>query len=275
MEIQVHEWGDKESRTLVLLHGMGSTGLNFSEWTQHLKEDFHIVALDLPGHGRTHPFPDEEDYHPSYIANQLGKQIKKAEKSGVILVGHSWGAHLALYIAKAFPELVDGVVLLDGGYLQIDKISKLEDELEQVEKVYNQVRFPSWEAFIEAEKSETNHWSDELEKAAKAQMTERDGEVRLAASVPTTRGIIKGIFSEPTRDVFSCIDCPVLLLISTIPEELEELRREAIGEMKQKMMNLNSIAIPDTTHNIYVDAPEDVADKLITWVRDELTKGKV
>ena len=54
-------------------------------------------------------------------------QIGQAEE--ICLLGHSLGGDLARYLAAAFPQ-IKSLILLDGGYLDMEKILPLEEELD-------------------------------------------------------------------------------------------------------------------------------------------------
>ncbi|HET7577738.1 MAG TPA: alpha/beta hydrolase [Bacillales bacterium] len=265
--MEVYEWGHRENPTIVCLHGMGSTGLSFGELANLLLPDFHVVAFDLPGHGSSEPLSEELDYRPGRLAERIAAAIEKLGKSKVYLMGHSWGAHLALFYAKDYPVQIEGVILLDGGYFQLeDRGNALKKELENVEAFYETVRFPSWEAFIESEKSELPRWSDELEAASRAQVIEKDGEIRLKVTPFTCKAVLKGIYAEPIGSVFSQIHTPVLLLRSTLPSEMEDSRQEAAHKLHTEIPDAEVHPIADTTHDIYRDAPAETAKIIKNWV---------
>lgn len=56
-----------------------------------------------------------------------------------------------------------------------------------------------------------------MEAASRAQVVEKDGEIRLKATPFTCKAVIKGVYAEPTGAVFSQIHSPVLLLRSALP----------------------------------------------------------
>jgi pimeloyl-ACP methyl ester carboxylesterase len=266
MKNNTYQWGNKENTTLVLLHGMGGTGLKYGELAGYLN-DFHIVAFDLAGHGGATSFEREEDYYPSSIVKYTNELITEMNISDFYLVGHSWGAHVALYYAKMYSDKVKGIILLDGGYIPDSEISSLDVELEQIEKFYENIRFPSWEAFIASEKSELDRWSEELEAGSKSQVKEIDGEIRLATSIFTAKAVVKGIYAEPTKDILKEIASPTLLLLSSFPDEMNDIREAGSKEFISLVKNVTVRTIPDTTHNIYVDAPQEVADYMKRWIQ--------
>ncbi|MFB4169706.1 alpha/beta fold hydrolase [Virgibacillus sp. JSM 102003] len=267
MENVLFEWGNRGNPTLVFLHGMGSTGLSFGELAQYLG-DYHVVSFDLARNGGDNSLSEEEAYMPSRMAEEVEKVIKNLDKSEIYLVGHSWGAHIALYFAKTYPDHVKGVILLDGGYIQKTKSDSLKDEFVAIEAFDNSIRFPSWEAFIESEKSEMPRWSTEIEAASRAQVTEINGEIRLALPVSDAKAIVKGIYTEPTSDVLQQISCPVLLLRSTLPEDMEGFRQQQANHFLKNTPNAQVRPITNTTHNIYFDAPGEVARNIKEWIQN-------
>ncbi|HCJ56569.1 MAG TPA: hypothetical protein DHV55_03755, partial [Clostridiaceae bacterium] len=66
---RVCKWGRKENPTIIYFHGLGGTSLSFLELGELLKDRYHIVSIDLPGHGRTPAFCSLEDEIKSYKAD--------------------------------------------------------------------------------------------------------------------------------------------------------------------------------------------------------------
>ncbi len=268
------EWGNRDNPTLFFLHGMGSAGLSYGELAQLTMNDYHVVSIDLPGHGGQPPMANEEDYWPTMMAGRISELIDSLEFTEVFLVGHSWGAHLALYVAGLYPETIKGLILLDGGYFQQDTAGKsLEQQLENIDAFTENVRYPSWEAFIESEKADSPRWSKEIEMGRRAQVTEVDGEIRLAISPFSAKAIIRGIYKEQTANIFPKVQCPVLLMRSTLPKEAEIDRRKAIDCLMKELPQAVVQAIPNTSHDIYRDAPEKVVSGINEWIYATYTAG--
>ena len=108
-----------------------------------------------------------------YIENLKNKQdllcwfeneIKDFEE--VYLIGHSLGGDLARYLSSQFSQ-VTKLVLLDGGYLNLDKIMPLEDELTDTKGYFKQQVFHDIEEVIASEKSQSSYWSKNLEEAVR------------------------------------------------------------------------------------------------------------
>jgi pimeloyl-ACP methyl ester carboxylesterase len=110
------------SPLLVLLHGLASNARIWERVAPHLvNRGLALIAPDARGHGLTDK-PDG-DYTTETFTRDLAAFLGTFEIERTILVGHSWGAMLALEYASRFsygPRAPGGVVLVDGGTIQLD-----------------------------------------------------------------------------------------------------------------------------------------------------------
>ncbi|GEL04859.1 alpha/beta fold hydrolase [Rummeliibacillus stabekisii] len=266
MALGYYEWGNQDNPALVFLHGMGSSGLSFGELAKLLQNDFYVIAFDLPGHGGEVSLDNEKEYFPARMAERLSNFIDSLWLTDVYLVGHSWGAHLALYMAGLYSEKIKGLVLLDGGYFQQGPAGvSLNQQLTDVGAFIDSVCFASWNEFLDSERANSSRWSKEIEEGCLAQAAEVDGEIRLSISPFTAKAVMKGMHLEPTAAIFPKVQSPVLLLHSTMPKEIEEERHEAIEYLLNVIPHAEVQAIPNTSHEIYRDAPEIIVSKLKEW----------
>ena len=81
------------------------------------------------------------------------------EEESIYLIGHSLGGDLARYLASEFHE-VKKLILLDGGYLDLDKILPLDTELEEAKNYIESQVVSDLDVLISKEKSEAKHWSE-------------------------------------------------------------------------------------------------------------------
>lgn len=114
--VHYYEWGTNEKTTMVCLHGLANTGAVFSELAEYLKDEYHLISFDSPGHGKTSSFKKETDYLFSNLADWYDNVFQQIVQEPFYILGHSWGADIALHYAKKYPEKIKGVILLDGGY---------------------------------------------------------------------------------------------------------------------------------------------------------------
>ena len=91
IEARFHEWGNKENPMIICFHGLGSTSLSFIELGYLLKNEYHIISIDLPGHGKTPSFKNEEDYDMPNMVSWMDKVISNITEDNFYLLAHSYG----------------------------------------------------------------------------------------------------------------------------------------------------------------------------------------
>lgn len=92
-----------------LLHGIGSSGDVFLPQLEKLGTEFHVVAWDAPGYGRSKDTLlrlSMDDF-----ADMAADCIRDVFGSGAHVVGMSWGGVIATRLALRHPELVRSLVL--------------------------------------------------------------------------------------------------------------------------------------------------------------------
>jgi pimeloyl-ACP methyl ester carboxylesterase len=111
-ELFVVEAGSPDQPTVLLVHGLGQNG--YRDWwpvIQRLEADHHVVALDLPGFGRSST--PAGPLSPDRYARLLGWLTAHMDLEDVNLVAHSMGAAIAVYHASRDQGRIDNVVLAD------------------------------------------------------------------------------------------------------------------------------------------------------------------
>ncbi len=97
-------------RTLVLLHGWALNSRVFDTLAATLERDFSLLALDLPGHGRSAE-PDSLRQR-GWTLPALAALALPQVPHGALLLGWSLGGQVALQLAHDAPGHVAGLVLV-------------------------------------------------------------------------------------------------------------------------------------------------------------------
>jgi len=99
---------------LLLLHGAGGSSLHFRALLGALGRRARVVAVDLPGHGRS-PAPERPLLPPQTLESYRDLTAELAERLGLgkfVLLGHSMGGAVALHFALAYPERLEQLWLV-------------------------------------------------------------------------------------------------------------------------------------------------------------------
>ena len=107
-----------EGPPLLLLHGLAGS----ARWWQHnlpaLSAAFEVRALDFPGFGSSHRRARFD------LARAAAQIVRLMDREGIArahVMGHSMGGLVAGGLAADFPDRVSRLVLVDAGFLALDR----------------------------------------------------------------------------------------------------------------------------------------------------------
>lgn len=103
----------RETLTLVLIHGSGGCAQRWNYQIAYFTRKGHeVVAVDLPGHGRT-PGPGRREI--SAYADYVEDLLREKGTARPVIGGHSMGGAIALTMALRSPQAYSGLVLVGTG----------------------------------------------------------------------------------------------------------------------------------------------------------------
>ena len=261
--------GNEKKEPVWFLHGLGDTSQTWNELFDDLKSHFHLFSIDLPGHGTSADISDTSPKEIEDIILWFKKVIDTTtEMKPFFLVGHSWGAEIALRFAILFPDLVKGIILLDGGYIQNEDVNAtVESDLKQVNEFYQSYHFSNWDKFIENEKTYYKRWSDKVQQAALFKMKQDiNNQISQKVTLSISEAVMRSLHTYPSKEIYSKVTCPILLLKSSLPESSYLMKEKAAKRLVLSTPNTLVETIPNAGHNIQVDAPRVVANKINEWI---------
>ncbi len=118
--VPVHHVRQGSGAPLLLVHGLGSSIGSWSPIMSDLTAQREVIALDLPGHGRTPALPEET---MAAMGDALEAWIREQGLEQVDMVGSSMGARLTLEMSRR--GLGGAVVALDPGGFWTDMQAKV------------------------------------------------------------------------------------------------------------------------------------------------------
>lgn len=77
-------------------------------------DDYHTVAVNLRGYGKTDHPPNIGDYFITNLAKDVVELIPALGHEKAVLVAHDWGAVIAWVVAQYHSQIVDKLVILNG-----------------------------------------------------------------------------------------------------------------------------------------------------------------
>jgi pimeloyl-ACP methyl ester carboxylesterase len=107
------DWGNPDKPPLLLLHGGRDHCRNWDWTAAALRNDWHIIAPDLRGHGDSQWSTDGSYSMAGYIYD-LAQLIHGQRLAPVTIVAHSLGGNISLRYAGIYPETVARLVAIEG-----------------------------------------------------------------------------------------------------------------------------------------------------------------
>lgn len=272
-KVNITVYGEDSKPAIVCLHGLAGNGFySFDQLAAQLKNRFHLLILDLPGHGKTDAFQHEEQYLFSNMAGWLFETLNQIIQKPFYVMGHSWGADTALHFTRHFPANVQGLILLDGGF--IFPQNQPEMTFDFAYSGWNDYMdtsvFQSVDDIYEEYRSYTEHWDSQKEQFARSIFQKKyDGKYELIASKFTVLSIIKAFFKEPFAGAYPFIKVPTLLIHAEHPKELDEARDKGVRQLKDAIEDITVLTIPGSSHMIQWDYPEQLAAVIEKWIGEK------
>ena len=112
VSIAVTDFGG-DGPPLLLLHGLAGSSRELLPTAAALAESFRVVLMDQRGHGLSTRRPDDLS-RAAYVDDVVRVTQELEPNQRWTLVGQSMGAHTAFLAASARPDLVAGLVMLEG-----------------------------------------------------------------------------------------------------------------------------------------------------------------
>ena len=182
----------------------------------------------------------------------------------ICLLGHSLGGDLARYLATEFPQ-IQALILLDGGYLDMEKILPLEEELEGTASFMQQQVFATLEEAVLSELGEEADPTSIARKAVEAsyRWNPVSEQYELNLDLEKVLALLR-LRRQIKANQISVADKPVLFIGPRYQEE-PEWRKEAL---KQLDPQIKQVLLDGLGHELYTESPEIVAREVNNWLQN-------
>jgi len=107
------DWGNPTAPPLLLLHGGRDHCRNWDWIAEALRDDYHVIAPDLRGHGDS-AWSASGHYTMAGYIYDLAQLIHQQALAPVDIVAHSLGGNIALRYAGIYPDAVRRLVAIEG-----------------------------------------------------------------------------------------------------------------------------------------------------------------
>lgn len=110
-DLNVAICGPPDAPPLVLIHGLGATWRVWQPVLDALADRFRVIAIDLPGFGRSPELPDRS-FEFAAVSARITGLLDALSIEQCVLIGHSLGGGVAAWCAAEYPDRVRRLVLV-------------------------------------------------------------------------------------------------------------------------------------------------------------------
>ncbi len=265
---------DSQDVPVVLLHGL-SQQRDYWLPVVHRMRRGPIACLDQRGHGVSDA-DVTADFSLTACAQDVHSVLEALAWPRAIIVGHSWGAAVALRFAAAFPEHTAVCVLVDGGLWGPRDLGDRAVVRESLRPPA--LRIPEDELWKLVRSGELGpYWTDEVQVALQRTfVTDADGLIRTRIGMERHMAVLDGLLdAEPGRDlaVIRKTQTPVWVL-SAEPRPTSEdspwvgAREKAVESIMHRP-HVTTLRMVGAIHDVPLQWPDLVAGTLDTVVATE------
>jgi esterase len=263
--IRVAEWG-RGPRQCLLVHGFGDGLHVWSEFAERLAAEFQVLAVDLRGHGGSAWDIDKRYNVPTYTED-LQRVMEAFPADGVVLVGHSLGAEVALRTAARDGSAVAGLLLVDWGVnLEQDIADHIMSEFNQESRTYTSIS--EYAALLESKRPMASR--EILRRVAEESLREQSPGVYTLLRDPELgrRDQHEGLYESASWDLLPTIKCPALVMRGAGSSVLSNVGAE---RMRRQMPRAELRTIAMAGHNVMLDNPAVFYQACSSFVRTQLS----
>ncbi|MCF8308444.1 MAG: alpha/beta hydrolase [Bacteroidales bacterium] len=236
-------------KTIVLLHGFLENKNIWYSMVGVLSQDFHVVTIDLPGHGESEVLDPVHDM--GSMASVVKEILASLDVRECLLVGHSMGGYVSLAFAELFPHMVKGLVLFHSQAAADDEEGKRNRD--RTVKVVEEDRAGFIRNFIPdlfAPGNDTR-FKKEIESLKKeAEKTSREGIV----------AAVKGMKERTDKlDLLGKLENPILFISG---KQDARIPVEKILDQVAIPAHSEAILLENTSHMGFIEAQEKTTSAL-------------
>jgi pimeloyl-ACP methyl ester carboxylesterase len=255
--IETLTWGERGRLGLLLLHGSGAHAGWWRFIAPFLAEDYRVSAISWSGMGGS-------DWRTTYTTEAfIAEALAGAETAGLfdsavkpVFVGHSFGGHIAIFIAAHHGQRLRASVIVDPPIFTPERIAERQARPRK-EPVYRPHRvYPSLEQalarfrFAPAQRCENVFIADAIARESLKQVMGESGDGWTWRFDPF---LWKNMRRSSSTSMLPQARCPIALIRG---ERSRLIRAEDAAYMMSLLPDgAPHIAIPDADHHVMVDQP--------------------
>jgi esterase len=227
------DWGSETKPPFIMLHGISRVAHQFDHIAPEFTENYHVIAIDMRGHGDSDWSPDGAYVVEDYVKD-IEAFVEKLDLHGLTLLGNSTGGRVVQVYAGLHPDRVARLIVEDVGPERTNEIAS---------------------AFTRQVQNEANGWASEDELLAflkKGNSKTPEAILRNYAHFASKQredgrivwkrdpNLAKGFVPTELWRFVSAIKCPTIYILGgasrIVPPETQQKLKETLPDVQIVVM---------------------------------------
>jgi pimeloyl-ACP methyl ester carboxylesterase len=232
------DWGNPQKPPFVMLHGISRLVHQFDHLAPQFKDEFHVMAIDMRGHGDS-AWSDEGAYLVEDYVRDLAAFADQLDLHNLTLLGNSTGGRVVQVYAGTHPDRVALLISEDVGPERTNEIAAAFTRQVQQE----QDGWASEDELLASLKRGNGKTPEEILRAYAHFGSKRreDGRIVWKRDPNLAKGFVPTELWEPVRRIM----CPTIYILGgssrIVPLETQE-------KLKQTIPHVEIAVIPGAGH---------------------------
>ncbi len=270
LRFHYRDWGGR-GWPVLMLHGLNSTSHTWDLVAPLLVEHARLIAVDLRGHGLSDK--PETDYDFAALGTDILELAGALELDRPVLLGHDWGARIALWLAAHHSVSIGGLILLDGGMTALNARPWEEVLAEMGPPKLSGLTVDAYREQIVA--SFPHGIITPAAEAALMANVEIDAEYGIHPRLPREQHIqaLRAMWEQSPAALFGQIECPVLIMPV---RDADPANRSAQAKAQGVEQALDTIAdvevtwLNDSIHEVPLQHPHRVTEETRRFLAERI-----
>ena len=263
-----------------MIHGLASTQHIWDLVIPRLENRFRITTYDQRGHGESAKPSDGYDF--ATVTGDLRRVIRATKAARPVLVGHSYGANVALEYAVRHPGDVAAVVCVDGGMGSMSEMMTWKE----ARVILAPPKFdplPVDELLSYAREGSLQHvWSPAVERVVRSLFeTDARGRARARLARANHMRILRAMYGQKPKELLARIACPTLMIcakprahVMTDEVGFYEMKKASVGAIRAAGNRNVTVEWITSVHDIPLDRPADLAKRISRFASAASARGR-
>ncbi len=221
------DWGNRDAPPMLLVHGGRDHCRNWDWVAEAFRDDYHIIAPDLRGHGDSQWMVGGGYNMVDYVYD-IAQLVHQTTTEPVTVIGHSLGGSVSVTYTGLYPEHVKKLVAIEGmgpppqmlaARMQQPTHERLRYWVDDLRKASGRIprRYPTLEEAFQRMQTENPHLSADQARHLTIHGINQneDGTYTWKFDNYVRSFFPVGLSTEQSQELYARIACPTLLIRGT------------------------------------------------------------